>query len=105
MDQKDDLLPEQIFLITDLQVLEDKKLFEALSGYINVLVNTDFQRLISLLYRMDVSEKKLVALLKEHAGEDSGKIIAALMVERQIQKIKSRQDHGRADNIDEDESW
>ena len=51
--------------------------------------------LVQILYRIDVSEKKIKTLLKENQGSDAGKIIASLIIERQMQKIKSRQQTGR----------
>jgi hypothetical protein len=80
-----------------LQKLEEK---------INSLLIEDFDRLISILYRMDVSELKLKQLLKENQAEDAAKIIALLMIERQAEKIKSRQQFSQRDNnIDENEKW
>ncbi len=50
MDNKDNLLPELIFIITDLQVLKDQMLFEELSHYINYTCqNMILKGLISLL--------------------------------------------------------
>lgn len=77
-----------------------------LSSYINQLIQTDFQKLISLLYRIDVSEPKLKQLLQQHPEENAGKIIAALIIERQLQKIKTRQQFGKQDdNYTEEEKW
>ena len=77
-----------------------------LAEKINELLLNDFNKLISILYRMDVSEKKLKALLKEYPDEDAGKIIAQLMIERQAEKIKSRQQFNQQDkNISDDEKW
>ena len=61
-----------------------------LADRINTMITTDFNRLISLLYRVDVSETKLKQLLKENAGTDAGLLIARLMLERQWQKIETR---------------
>ncbi len=77
-----------------------------LSNKVNDLIQTDFQKLVSFLYRIDVSEPRLKNLLKENPGEDAGKIIAELIIERQLQKIKSRQQFSqRGKNIDENEKW
>lgn len=77
-----------------------------LSVHINQLIQKDFQRLVALLYRIDVNEKKLETLLHQHAGEDAGSIIAQLVIERQLQKIKSRQQFSRRDDdIPEEEKW
>jgi hypothetical protein len=90
-------LPEEISL---------KELKEKLSQHINYLIDTNFQKLVAILYRVDVSEAKLKTLLNEKAGEDSASIIAELIIERQLLKIKSRQQFtGRNNDIDENEKW
>jgi|HubBroStandDraft_1064217.scaffolds.fasta_scaffold2624105_1 hypothetical protein len=61
-----------------------------LADRINTMITTDFNRLISLLYRIDVSETKLKQLLRENTGTDAGLLIARLILERQWQKIESR---------------
>ena len=61
-----------------------------LADRINTMITADFNRLISLLYRIDVSETKLKQLLKENAGTDAGLLIARLILERQWQKIETR---------------
>jgi hypothetical protein len=77
-----------------------------LSAYVNQLIQTDFQKLISLLYRIDVSEPKIKQLLQQNPEEEAGKIIAALIIERQLQKIKSRQQFDRQpDDFSEEEKW
>ncbi|MCW3093788.1 MAG: hypothetical protein JWP81_4857 [Ferruginibacter sp.] len=77
-----------------------------LATYINQLIQTDFQKLIMLLYRIDVSEPKLKTILHQQPQEDAGKIIATLIIERQLQKIKTRQQFGRRDDhFTEEEKW
>ncbi|HXB36041.1 MAG TPA: hypothetical protein VNV35_21600 [Puia sp.] len=61
-----------------------------LAERINTMITADFNRLISLLYRVDVSETKLKQLLRESAGTDAGLLIARLVLERQWQKIETR---------------
>lgn len=78
---------------------------EQLSSHINYLIQSDFQKLVSILYRVDVSESKLKLLLKETPGYDAANIIADLIIERQLQKIKSRQEHRNDENISDDEKW
>ena len=83
-----------------------EELKERLSIQINYLIEKDFQKLVSLLYRVDVSETKLKNLLLENPGENAGNIIAELVIERQLQKIKSRQQFKpKNDDIDESEKW
>ena len=43
-----------------------------------------------MLYRIDVSEQKLKMLLQTNPNEDAAKLIASLIIERQIQKIELR---------------
>src|SRR4249919_2816906 len=78
---------------------------EQLSSHINFLIQSDFQKLVSILYRVDVSESKLKHLLKENQGFDSANIITDMIIERQLQKIKSRQEHRNNENISDDEKW
>ena len=83
-----------------------EQLHAALSAYINHLIVNNFTQLINLLYRLDVSEKKLQQWLLENTAEDAGKIIADLIIERQLQKIKSRKQFKQRDeSIGDDEKW
>ena len=78
---------------------------------INDLIEKDFQKLVGILYRVDVSEDKLKTFLKENPATDAGLIIADLVIERQLQKIKSRRQsdkdriNQRDNDIDENEKW
>lgn len=77
-----------------------------LAEKVNDLLLQDFEKLVSLLYRMDISEPKLRSFLQQNPGTDAGLIIADLMIEREEQKIISRQQFkSKSDNIDEDEKW
>jgi len=89
-------LPEKISL---------EELKEKLSRHINILIQEDFQKLISVLYRIDVNETKLKAILKENPAHDAGEIIAALIIERQLQKIKLREEYRRSNNTSDEEKW
>jgi hypothetical protein len=83
------------------------ELIEKLAAHVNDLINNNFQELIGLLYRIDVNETKLRKVLKENINDDVGKVIAQLIIERQLQKIKSRQEFSRKNNdfINDDEKW
>lgn len=78
---------------------------EQISSHINLLIQFEFQKLVSILYRVDVSESKLKHLLKENQGFDAANIITDLIIERQLQKIRSRQEHRKDENISDDEKW
>ena len=87
-------------------LLPEDLLLDELSKEINELILQNFERLINLLYRIDVSELKLKQLLKEHPQEDAGRIIGQLIIERQKQKIKLRAEFSVDDSvISEEERW
>ena len=101
-------LQQQIILATgDKLVLQNsEQLFrKELAAHIHFLINNDFEKLVSILYRLDVNEKKLKALLAEKNTDDADLLIADAIIERQLQKIKSRQEHRNDENISDYEKW
>ncbi len=74
-------IPEKISLV---------KLKQQLTQHINHLINTDFEKLIFYLYRIDVHEERMKQLLQQQEGENAASLIAQLIIDRQLQKIKSR---------------
>jgi hypothetical protein len=73
---------------------------------IQYLLQHDFHKLISILYRMDVSEGKLRGLLQENPETDAAEVIAALMIERAIQRQQTREQYGRKGTADDtEEPW
>ena len=53
-----------------------------LMAYINDCIQHDFNKLVQLLYRIDVSEEKLKYILQLNPNEYAAKLIAAVIVER-----------------------
>jgi len=77
-----------------------------LQAVVNGMIETDFQKLVNVLYRVDVNERKLKYLLQENVGEDAAIIIADLIIARQIEKIASRRQYKQQDDIPGDaERW
>lgn len=77
-----------------------------LTDKINFLIVNDFNKLIYILYRADINEQKLNRLLAKNKNEDSGKIIAALFIQRQLEKIKSREENiANSNNDSQEERW
>ncbi|HTE10069.1 MAG TPA: hypothetical protein VK645_03850 [Chitinophagaceae bacterium] len=76
---------------------------QKLQARVNQIIETDFQKLVNILYRIDVNERKLKYLLQENVGEDAPVIIADLIIERQMEKIKSRKQFSRHDDDSGDE--
>ena len=84
----------------------DADFMQLLAKKINDLIVHDFNKLISILYRADINEKKMSMLLEQNKNENAGKLIAALFVERQLEKIKSRRESRRDEtNIAEEDRW
>lgn len=90
-------LPEKLSM-TELE--------EQLTQHINRLINTDFEKLVYYLYRIDVNETKMKQLLQQQQGENAAQLIARLIIDRQLQKIKSRAEH-KSNTEDDDgaERW
>ena len=86
--------------------LTEDELVEAFAIHLNDMIVHHFSQLITALYRIDVSEQKIRQTLRENPQADAGKIIAHLIIERQKQKIKTRELFRSRDNdIDENERW
>ncbi|HEV7736759.1 MAG TPA: hypothetical protein VGO47_05220 [Chlamydiales bacterium] len=79
---------------------------EMLEERIDHLLQNDFDRLISLLYRLDVDEMLLKTKIKESEGLNTAGIITDLVIERQLKRMQSREQFRRKDeDIDENEKW
>jgi hypothetical protein len=86
----------EVVTLDELEILLAEK--------INRMIQQDFGALVQLLYRIDVNETKLRGLLNENPGEDAGKVIAPLIIERQWQKIETRRKY-RQDTESDEERW
>lgn len=82
-------------IITDEMVsLEEHShnaLREKLTEYLDHLVTNDFNKLISILYRIDIAQEKAMQALSENAQkETAGETLARLIIKRQLEKIETR---------------
>jgi hypothetical protein len=59
--------------------------------YIEKLMSTNFEQFVFLLYKLDISEQKIEAIAKQQLID--AKIITKLIIERQLQKIKTRSEY------------
>lgn len=103
-----DLIPEinQSLAISLPNSISLEMLREKLAMHINHLINNDFEKLVFYLYRIDVNESGMKQLLDQKEGENAAGLIADLIIERQLQKIKSRQQFRERDSdINENEKW
>ena len=90
-----DLSPE-----VSITVFMDK-----LEAYINYLIQNNFQKLISILYKIDINENKLRELLQRDKDKNAGEIIARLIIERQLKKIDTPKNFIHKDEIAGEEKW
>ena len=79
------------------------QLKEQLAAHINHLINHDFEKLVFYLYRIDVNEQKMKALLQS-PHENAGELIAQLIIDRQLEKQKTKQQF-RNTGESEEEKW
>lgn len=70
---------------------EEEKL-QLLARYLDELISHDFNKLISILYRVDVSEEKAkIALANKTKNETDGHTLAKLLIAREREKLKWRE--------------
>ena len=80
---KDLNIEDQGLVFSNMEKLEDW-----LAGEISLLIDQDFQRLMNILYRIDVSEEKTKMAF---ASSDMAKTIAQLIIDRELQKVATRE--------------
>jgi hypothetical protein len=98
----DDLLAK-----VNLEMTEGTRtgILHELSYLINQLLVHDFHLLVHLLYRADINEKKLKQLLSDNKQTDAALIMSELLLQRQEEKLRSREMFRSSDEIDEAEKW
>ncbi len=99
-----------IAINTDMQLqlnttTTEAELTTVLTAYINHLINTNFEKLVNILYRIDVNENKLKDLLSHCHDENAATIIAKAIIQRQIEKIKFREQFGTTEKNSDEEKW
>jgi len=70
-----------------------EKLRQFLIEKIQYLLSHNAEKLWWILYRIDVSENKAIEVLEAEPKENGIERLADLIIERQIQKIKTRQQY------------
>lgn len=91
-------------MITDISTLPTLTP-EMLAKEVNDMIVHNFEGLIQILYRLDVSEQKLKEVLAANQQEDAGKLITAVILERLAQRENARKSFTVNPNIPEEERW
>ena len=71
-----------------------------LIAFINDCIQHDFNKLVQLLYRIDVSEEKLKYILQLNPNEDAAKLIAVVIIERLAATKAARASFSTTNKID-----
>ncbi len=90
-------LDEQLLPTTANQKEKLQAIRELLICRIDELIRTDLDKLKWILYRIDVSEKKLGEQLK-NSEADAATVMADMIIQRQIEKAESRKKFGGNEN-------
>lgn len=86
-------------------VFQKEEMKMQLVDFINHLLLHDFKRLLQILYTIDVDEQNLKTLLQQNLQIDAAVLIANLLIQRQEEKLKSKQEFKKDTNIPENEQW
>ncbi|TWW01726.1 hypothetical protein [Chitinophaga pinensis] len=81
------------------------QLEEALAEKLEQLISSDFQQFVLLLYKVDVSEFSIRQVLEADLTPGVYRKIAALLIERQQEKILSRKKYSQPPPDDGEEKW
>ncbi len=112
-------LISQDFDITVPVSLDGKNAYEQLKEWLSNIINEkiryDLEGLLNILYRLDIAEKRAMAALNNETPEPVHYALADLIIEREIQKVhtrnwyKQRQNHfmelSTDANYEEVERW
>ena len=79
--------------------LDELTLHQALTDRIAQMLDHEMDLLFSTLYRLDVLEYKIKAVLSGSTGENIPSGLARLVIERQKEKMKTRKNAGGSPNF------
>lgn len=87
--------------IAQIELLSKTQLIDA----INWLIINDFEKLVFILYRIDVSEAKIKTLLNKENTNFAAPVIADAILERLAEKKASREKYKQDPSASEEEKW
>ncbi len=80
--------------------VSEEDLVRSLADHIAYMLERELEHLLSSLYRMDVSEQKVAAAIHPNAVEPANIGIARLIIERQKQRIQTKQEYRQSKTDD-----
>lgn len=87
-----DLIVKELGL-DDRQVVEGEdyqEIHQKLTKVVSHLLNTDLNRLLTILYRIDINEQSVKMILASEKPDEIGSEIALLILKRELQKVETR---------------
>jgi hypothetical protein len=107
MDPEKELIVQDFELAAPQEEMTEEEFFNFLSDHIAYLIENRLEYLLSLMYRLDVSEAKVHWALSPFAPEPANIGIARLVLERQKQRVATKQFYKqeRPDDLDDDLSF
>lgn len=91
MDQRiSDLVVQQFSLDPSKQFITEEDLLQALTEQVHFMIDNRLELLLSLLYRMDISESKINQMLSPASPIDADRGLAILILERQKQRLLTK---------------
>ncbi len=90
LDQPHKALIMDQFELEQIDPTDDEALLETLADRIASLLLSDMESFMSLMYRMDVSEKKVAAALSPDHDDPPNLTLAKLIIERQLLRMETK---------------
>ena len=90
--------------ILDIAAIEQLSKTQLIDA-INWLIIHDFEKLVFILYRIDVSEAKIKTLLNKENTNFAAPVIADAILERLAEKKASREKYKQDSPASEEEKW
>lgn len=91
----DGRLPAAFGMATEVDGSPADEFVEILADRIHDLLLTDFDYLMSLAYRMDISEPAFRQALESRSAIEQARQLARLFIGRELQKLRTRQAYHR----------
>lgn len=64
-----------------------QELFQQILPLVDEMLNEDYPKLLSILYRIDIDEEFINRKLKETSNADTDEVITDLIIKRELQKV------------------
>lgn len=67
-----------------------EELFEQIEPHIDLLITSNQQKFMSILYRIDLSDEQIKKAVNENSSEPFSAIVSDLIIKRELQKVVIR---------------